>query len=334
MGLPLRKQRYSTFDCVPFERVPANKMPEFERSLLKKYRFYLECGKSQKTADDYLAVILRWLSVTDNLLHPCKESIFVWLRNRREMSAATLNREFSALRSFYRWAHESDFCPIDFVSVWPKSTRNKAKNIVRFFDEYQVGQLLAAPDLATPMGFRDHVIIRLLYETGLRASELASLSMGAVFDDGRVYVYQGKGGIDRYVPCSQEMVKLVQQWIFVRRSFKPGKKLDLFVTIKGKQFRGGKTVWDIVNRYARKALGCGAGFEKIQFTANNKPWTGFYPHMLRASMATHMLANGCDLRAIQMMLGHKNIKTTTLYLGVDMAMMRKAIKLHPRYHSV
>lgn len=241
------------------------------------------------------------------------------------MSVNTFNQELAGVRAFYAWALRWGFVAEDVPALLPKGRRAPAR-LPRYLDEYQVGWLLAAPDLTTFTGFRDHVMIRLAYDSGLRAGELVRLCLGDILDDGLLFVSMGKGRVDRYVPYSDAMGALLDQWLVVRRQARPGKRSVLFVTRHGLPFRSGRAVWEIVNRYARDALGLGRGYEMIVKTGQGAPWGGQYPHLLRASFATGLLKSGCDLRAIQEMLGHADVRTTARYLGVDIDMLKREHK--------
>lgn len=300
--------------------------------LLRRYDTYLVAGrKSSDTRRIYRAALVRFLSFFDDPLLPSRSSLNNWLRARREaVSVSTLNSELTAVRTFYQWAHMMEYTPTDYSGTLPRSQR-APKRLVRYLDEYQVSALLAAPELSTFVGYRDHVMMRLAYETGIRASELVRLELGDILEEERLlYVRAGKGGHDRYLPFSEEMLGLLEAWYRVRRTVKPGKSLTLFVTHRGKGFTKGRAVWEIVDRYARAALGLGRGYERIQATHKRKPWQGQYPHLFRSAMATHLLKSGADLRAIQELLGHKSLSTTAHYLSVDLEMLRAAIQKHPR----
>ena len=299
--------------------------------LLRRYDTYLVAGrKSVDTRRIYKAAVVRWFGFYDDPLLPSKTSLNNWLRARRDaVSVATLNSELTAVRTFYQWAHIMEYTPTDLSGMLPRSQR-APKRLVRYLDEDQVTALLVQPDLSTFIGFRDHIMMRLAYETGIRASEMVRLELGDILDDRVLFIRAGKGGYDRYVPFSEEMWGLFESWYKVRRTVRPGKSLTLFVTHRGKGFSRGRAVWEIVNRYARAALGLGRGYERIQATRKRKPWQGQYPHLFRAAMATHLLKRGVDLRAIQELLGHKSLSTTALYLGVDLEMLRAAIQKHPR----
>ncbi len=308
MPQPVKKRDYCKID---------------DNSVLSDFgRFLTVSGRSPGTYRLYLSALRRFSSYVV-LLSPCRSSVESWIRaRRRPLSRSAFNLELSAIRKFYRWLHEWEYVQEDFSGLLPTSSR-PAQRLPRYLSEYEVGQLLAAPDLSSLVGFRDHVMIRLLYETGLRASELVRLSMGDILTDNMVYVHQGKGRVDRYVPFSEEMGALIRQWLKIRIRTRPGKAQVLFVTARGRPFRSGRAVWEIVNRYARASMGVGCGYTRIETTARQKPWTGHYPHLLRSSFASHLLQNGCDLMAIAEMLGHRSVSTTARYLGIDLNFLRR-----------
>lgn len=192
-----------------------------------------------------------------------------------------------------------------------------------------MGVLLAAPDLSTFVGLRDHLIMATLYQCGLRASELAALEVGDVLVDGLLHI-RGKGGKQRLVPFGGAWHGLLRTYLQRRASVKPGKRAALFVTKHGRALRDGRSVWVIVNRYARRSLGLGCGVSRIEAYARGRPWQGHYPHMLRAAFATELMKGGLDIMSIAQMLGHESAETTTRYLGVDMETLRKVAAYHPR----
>lgn len=298
--------------------------------LVSQFLRYLHALRySPGTVASYTAALGR-AGARFDLLAPSWDAVrrFVGDR-RRQVSTGTLNTDLSALRTFYGWAHRMEYLT-DYSALVPRSARAPAR-LVRYLTEAEVGRLLAAPDLSDPAGYRDHLLMRLAYESGLRASELVRLGLGDVLPDHTVAVIGGKGRVDRLVPISAELFGLLEAWEAVRRTFRPGKRAALFVNRYGRQFASGRAVWAIVNKYSRHALGRGRGYELLAATGRHKPWSGHYPHLLRASFASHLLANGCDLRAIQEMLGHAQLSTTARYLAVDLAQLRREIAKHPRH---
>jgi len=295
--------------------------------LLDRYATFLRvCGRSPKTVLAYTAVVTRFLPVQED--GGADDPVRRYLRARAERLASnSVNLEISALRSWFAWRHMVD--PQGWQpSGWPRM-RRPPQRLVRALSDQEMGVLLAAPDLSTFIGLRDHLIMATLYQCGLRASELAALTLNDVLLDGLLHVH-GKGGKARLVPFGGHWHGLLQTYLAKRAALKPGRRSALFVTRHGAPLRDGRSVWVIVNRYARAALGLGCGFSRLEAYSLGRPWQGHYPHLLRASFATELMKSGLDIFAIAQMLGHENAETTTRYLGVDLDHLRKATAHHPR----
>lgn len=300
-------------------------------SWLTRFDWSLQAAhRSRATRRIYGAVLRRWALHVPDLLNPAKAGLDAWLRDRRATTAAaTMQQELVALRAFYRWAHAMGCTAVDHSTMLPAGPR-VPQRLPRYLTDDQVGQLLAAPNLATLVGFRDHVLIRLAYETGMRAGELVALQLGSVRDDRTIVILAGKGNVDRLVPISAAMLELLEAWVRLRQTTRPGKANALFVTHRGKALRSARSVWEIVTRYTRPALGLARAFDRIRAERKQRPWQGQYPHLLRASFATALLQRGCDLRAIQELLGHADVRTTARYLTVDLAMLKREHAKLPR----
>lgn len=291
----------------------------FDRSMQR-------AGRSASTRRCYRAVLVRWAGFVPSLSAPSPDQLLAWVRDRREsVGRSSYNLELSALRAFYRWAGELGLADASALDALPRSVR-APRRMVRHLTPYQVGALLAAPDVSTPVGLRDHAVLRVLYETGLRASECAGLEIGSLAPDGGLLVSDRHGV--RWLPISAELTGLLRQWVVVRRTLRPGKRAALWITRTGAPMVSGRSVWAIVNRYARRAVGQACGFALLVNTARSRPWQGLYPHSLRATMAADLLASGVDLRAVQVLLGHASPETTAHYLAADVATLkREAAKL-------
>lgn len=284
--------------------------------------------RSAATVAAYTAAVRRWqafaelggLGDVDPLLR------FLALR-RRQVGPASVNLEISALKAWFGWLKVAAPQALQ-PRQWPKIRRLPAR-MVRALDDAQVGVLLAQPDLGTFTGLRDHVIMATLYQCGLRASELVSLELGSVRLDGLLYV-RGKGGKDRLVPFGAAWHGLLETYLRQRARTGCGKRAALFVTKHGKPLRNGRSVWVIVNRYAREALGLDTGFTRLQRAGRGTPWRGHYPHLLRAAFATELHRRGVNLMAVSQLLGHADVATTQRYLGIDIAQLRAAAGRHPR----
>lgn len=291
------------------------------------FRWYLRgLRRSPATVRDYGGTAARFVDFAARVPADLDPVLRYVATHRDRLAPATLKRELAALRCWFRWRRLVD--PEAWAPTrWPRTPRVRARPVMALSDA-EVGLLLAQPDLSTFVGLRDHVIMATLYQCGLRASELASLELGSVRLDGTLYV-RGKGGHDRLVPFGGAWEGLLETYLRQRSTVGAGKRAALFVTRHGKPLRDGRSVWVIVNRYARKALGLACGVDRIR-PGTGKPWTGHYPHQLRYAFATELRRSGCDLVAISQMLGHASLETTTRYLGVDLDVLRAAAAHHPR----
>ena len=273
----------------------------------------------------YLAVVRRYAAVAhDGQDEPVRR--YLAARGRR-LAAASLNLEISALRAWFSFLVRLDPNARQ-PAEWPRMRRSPQR-LPRALSDAEVGRLLAAPDLATFVGFRDHVIMATLYQCGLRAGELARLEICDVQMDGTLFV-RGKGGKDRLVPYGGAWRGLLEHYLQRRPDTRHGRHGALFVTRFGRPLRDGRAVWVIVNRYARRALGTACGFTRLQAAKARRPWSGHYPHLLRSAFATELLRGGADLVAIAQMMGHESVQTTAHYLGLDTSTLRRATDLHPR----
>lgn len=300
-------------------------------ALRERFEVFLRAmGLSAATRRAYLSAVDRYLAFavpdTPDAERTAELTRFLATR-RRTVSQATINMDLTALTAWFRWMEIA--APDDWRPVKLPRRRRPPARLVRALSDAEVGLLLAAPDLTTFVGLRDHFAIATLYQCGLRASELAGLQIGSVLPDGYLLVL-GKGGDERLVPYGESWRGLFEGYMRMRQTVRPGKRSALFVTRHGRALRDGRSVWVIVNRYARRALGLHCGFTRLEKSYCTRPWTGHYPHMLRASFATELMRRGVDLMAIAQMLGHADVATTQYYLGVDIGHLRKAVAVHPR----
>jgi integrase/recombinase XerD len=186
--------------------------------------------------------------------------------------------------------------------------------VPKTLSEAQVEALLAAPDADTPRGLRDRAMIELMYASGLRVTELVQAkTVHLSLDDGVLRV-MGKGTRERLVPFGEEAHAWLRRYLAESRPLiLAGQGSDaLFVTARG-QGMSRQMFWNLIKRYALKA-------------AILAPLS---PHTLRHAFATHLLNHGADLRAVQMLLGHADIGTTTIYTHVARERLRQ---LHAQHH--
>ncbi len=226
--------------------------------------------------------------------------------------ATTANRRLAVFRRFYRWALRERH--VDADPTLRLGSARQPLRVPRTLSEAQVEALLAAPDVATPLGLRDRCMLELMYASGLRVSELVALPTVQVSLADGVLRVTGKGAKERLVPFGDEAAAWIGRYVAEARPAILAGQVSpaLFVTARGGPMTR-QMFWTLVKKHARQA-GVVAPLS---------------PHTLRHAFATHLLNHGADLRAVQMLLGHADISTTTIYTHVA----RERLKaLHARHH--
>ncbi len=281
---------------------------------------WLEDGLSKNTLSAYrrdLSLYALWLGAKEQrqrALDATEEhDLNGYFSFRHGVTKATsANRCLAVLKRYFRWALRENFIAAD--PTLKLQSAKQALRVPKVMSEAQVESLLAAPDDAAPLGLRDRAMLELMYASGLRVSELVGLKTFHVGLSEGVLRVLGKGGTERLVPFGQ----VARQWLVrytaeARPLILGGRQTDdLFVTSHG---HGMSRVmfWMLVKKYA-------------QLAAIHSPLS---PHTLRHAFATHLLNHGADLRAVQMLLGHADISTTTIYTHVA----RERLKLlHAAHH--
>jgi integrase/recombinase XerD len=278
----------------------------------------LEYGLAEKTVSAYAADLRAYLDHLEVLAVTAPEDVLredildhLGGLQAAGMAPRSLARHLSAIRGFHRFLVEEGVTESSPAADF--DTQRPTRHLPRCLSSEEVERLLAAPGMAEKDGARDSAILELFYSCGLRISELACLPIRNVdLAEGTVRVH-GKGAKVRLVPLGRDAMGRVRDWLGVREA---GKVQDntLFLSSRGRRM-GRSSVWAVVKKHARAA--------NIQQNVT--------PHMLRHSFATHLLDHGADLRAVQEMLGHKDISTTQIYTHVSVERLREAHKnFHPR----
>jgi integrase/recombinase XerC len=225
----------------------------------------------------------------------------------------SVSRKLSAIRSFYRYLLREKLVASSPVAT--TSSPKLDKRLPGFLTPAETVRLLEAPDLATPQGQRDRALMELLYASGLRVSELASLDLDQVdLDSGEIRVW-GKGAKERVVLMGKPAAMALSVYLSQGRPQLLGKKKSyaLFVNRDGGRLTE-RSIQRTLTRYSRVA-----GISKR-----------VHPHMLRHTFATHLLDGGADLRVVQELLGHASLSSTQIYTHVTKSQARKVyLSAHP-----
>ena len=284
---------------------------------------WLEEGLSRNTLDAYrrdLTLFEAWLREQGTPLPQAQEADIhgYFAARHAETRATTANRRLSVLRRYYRWALRESFIHAD--PTLRLAPARQPLRVPKTLSEAQVEALLNAPDVGTPLGQRDRTMLELMYASGLRVSELVTLKTWHLGMAEHVLRVTGKGNKERLVPFGQVAGEWLQRYLAEGRPdiLHGLSSEDLFVTSRGS--RAGEAMtremfWQLVKKYAREA-------------GITSPLS---PHTLRHAFATHLLNHGADLRAVQMLLGHADISTTTIYTHVARERLKTVVaQHHPR----
>ena len=281
---------------------------------------WLEDGLSNNTLEAYrrdLSLYAAWLGAKEQGGRPLdatgESDLASYFSVKHASTKATsANRRLTVFKRYFRWALRERITAAD--PTLKLQSAKQALRVPKLMSEAQVERLLAAPAEDTALGQRDRAMLELMYASGLRVSELVGLKTFHLGLNEGVLRVMGKGNKERLVPFGQ----VARQWINVylaeaRPDILKGQQTeDLFVTARG---CGMSRVmfWMLVKKYAALA-------------GITSPLS---PHTLRHAFATHLLNHGADLRAVQMLLGHADISTTTIYTHVA----RERLKaLHAQHH--
>ncbi|SNU88008.1 site-specific tyrosine recombinase XerD [Pandoraea sputorum] len=239
-------------------------------------------------------------------------ALSAYLAWRRESLASSVNRRLSVFKRFYQWALREHLVQQD--PCLRIASAKRAQRLPSTLSEAQVEALLAAPDLAQPLGLRDRAMLELMYASGLRVSELVALKTIEVgLNEGVLRIF-GKGAKERLVPFGEEANGWLTRYLAHSRGvLLAGRACDtLFVTQRGDGMTR-QAFWYLIKRYALQA--------DIRAPLS--------PHTLRHAFATHLINHGADLRVVQLLLGHADISTTQIYTHVARERLKS---LHAQHH--
>ena len=278
---------------------------------------WLEDGLSPNTLAAYrrdLTLYAQWLDAQGLALNDSTETLLnsYFAAQHATTRATSANRRLSVFKRYFHWALREGSIHAD--PTLKLQSAKQALRVPKTLSQAQVEALLHAPDVDTPLGLRDRTMLELMYASGLRVTELVSLGVLDVSLTDGVLRVLGNGAKERLVPFGEVARAWLERYLEEGRGvILDGQQTsDLFVTARGSRMTR-VMFWIIVKKQAL-AAGITAPLS---------------PHTLRHAFATHLLNHGADLRAVQMLLGHADISTTTIYTHVA----RERLKaLHGQHH--
>jgi len=228
-------------------------------------------------------------------------------------SNRTLSRKSTTIRNFFIFCMKNEYIqknPAKFLKV-PKFE----KKLPMHFSKDEIENLLNIPDLSSKFGIRNKAILELIYSCGLRISEISDCTISGIDFGNKLIKVMGKGRKERMVPIGKPALKSLKLYYKIRLKFVTKYSDDLFFLSKSGRKLTPDELREILDSY-------------ISLVAKTK---GYTPHSIRHSFATHLLANGADLRAVQEMLGHSNLSTTEIYTHLSIKDLKDVYeKTHPR----
>ena len=279
------------------EGLSKNTLLAYRRDLMQLARWQCEGGRSLQSAAEF-------------------DLQAYFAEHHASTKATTANRRLTVFKRYFRWALREGRIAVD--PTLKMEAAKQALRVPKTMTEAQVEALLAAPDTSVALGVRDRTMLELMYASGLRVSELVTLKVSNLNVNDNVLRVLGKGSKERLIPFGEVASLWLRNYLGSARSeLLAGRQTDdLFVTVRGSTPGSAMSrvmFWMVVKKYA--ALAC-----------IRSPLS---PHTLRHAFATHLLNHGADLRSVQMVLGHADISTTTIYTHIA---RQRLSALHAQHH--
>ncbi|MEF3254845.1 MAG: tyrosine recombinase [Deferribacterales bacterium] len=284
----------------------------------KEFKNYLkyDLSLSENSIIAYCQDIDKFLEFNSSI-YADEEKIVSFMSHLRKnnLSIESILRILSGVSTFFDFLIQEKIYnknPIENISK-PK----KWEKLPKFLNFNEVENLLNAPDKSTPIGFRDSIILKLFYSTGMRVSELVNTKISDLDLKRGIISVIGKGSKQRFLPIYTELIDNLKIYLDIRHNYFIRDKDNGYLFLNK---NGGKITrvycWMLIKKYCKIA--------KIDKDIS--------PHTLRHSFATHLLTNGADLRTIQLLLGHSDISTTEIYTHITDNKSRNIMEqFHPRF---
>jgi integrase/recombinase XerD len=288
--------------------------------------FLMHLATERGLSDNYQLLVQRsldafrsWLEKNSPVrewkaVEPGQVTAFLAARKRTGLKASTIRLDAVAIRIFFRFLAARRGWPSNPAETL--SLPRPEKHLPETLNPEQVRLLIESVTANDPLGLRDRAMLELLYSSGLRVSELCSARLEEIDLEAGFIRVTGKGKKTRLVPVGAPARDAITRYLQSERPKLVRKKTgaEIFLSIRGKKLTSAR-IYQLITAYAARA---GIGVHA-------------YPHLLRHSFATHLLAGGADLRVIQELLGHSDISTTQIYTHVEKSGLQSVIKkFHPR----
>jgi integrase/recombinase XerD len=291
--------------------------------IFEQFKIYLLTEKrvSKNTLDAYCSDMNQFFTfctehaINTETITYADIKTYLALLKKNNLSSKSTARKVSSLKAFFNYANRyHGIKNIAESLIFPKLDQRLPKCL----SESEIETLLRAASADTSFsGIRNNLMLSLMYVSGARISELIHIRMSDIHQDTSLICLHGKGGKSRMIPVPTEIISLLIEFSQSTAHSNQGEDAILFPVRYGGVFKPmtRQACWGIVKRIWAK-------------TQINKPIT---PHMLRHSLATHMLKNGADLRSLQILLGHENLSTVQIYTHVETSYLRSIYDAkHPR----
>lgn len=284
---------------------------------LKTLQFERQLAKS--SISTYQRLLNRYLA-QNNPLTADEKSLKSYLSqlHSEKLTARTIQQHLASLKGFFNWLNEKNHHPQNPAKLLtaPKIAHKKLPKALTTDD---ISQLMRSPDKENHAHIRNHALLEVFYSTGLRLAELHQLNIND-FSDNNINItkkqaqIKGKGGKIRGIFLGEYAIKALNNWLKVRKIWAKNDEKALFINQQGKRLSQRGITWCLK-----------------QFAKQNLPNRPIHPHMLRHSFATHILESSQDIRLVQELLGHQNLRTTQIYTHLDYQYLSKIYdKTHPR----
>lgn len=233
----------------------------------------------------------------------------------KKYSKTTISRRLSSLRSFYNYLYNNGVITKNFFTM--VKNPKKEHSLPKFVKDIDIDKLFMIPDTSTSLGQRNLLIMRMLYSTGVRVSELVNIKIADINTSERTILVLGKGSKERIVLFGNNTLEILNLYLNDGRYKLDKKKNDYLFLNKDGNRLSSRYVREIINDLVIK------GSVEMHIS----------PHMLRHTFATDMLNNGADLVSVKELLGHESLNTTSIYTHVSDEMIKEVYnKAHPRAH--